>query len=83
MPGNGRRDDVSVDPDLCIGSSECNRIAAAAFRLDEDSGVSVVLARRSDDRQDVLRPSRDRLPDPGHHVSSSADGDRASTRGNA
>ena len=34
---------VAVDPDLCIGSAECNRIAGQAFRLDEESGVSVVL----------------------------------------
>jgi ferredoxin len=34
---------VSVDSELCIGSLECNRIAAVAFALDDDSGVSVPL----------------------------------------
>lgn len=34
---------VIIDPDLCIGSAECNRLAPEAFRLDEDLGVSVPL----------------------------------------
>jgi ferredoxin len=34
---------VEVDPDLCIGSAECTRVAARAFRLDDDAGVSVPL----------------------------------------
>ena len=34
---------VIVDPDLCIGSAECNRLAPEAFRLDEDLGVSIPL----------------------------------------
>jgi ferredoxin len=32
---------VSVDPDLCVGTAECVRIAPAAFRIDEARGVSV------------------------------------------
>lgn len=32
---------VTIDPDLCIGSGECVRIAPAAFRIDDASGVSV------------------------------------------
>lgn len=31
---------VVVDPDLCIGSAECVRIAPGAFRIDEARGVS-------------------------------------------
>ena len=31
---------VSIDPDLCIGSAECIRIAPGAFRLDKTRGVS-------------------------------------------
>ena len=31
---------VSIDPDLCIGSSECSRIAPGVFRLDKALGVS-------------------------------------------
>lgn len=32
---------VTVDPDLCIGSAECVRIAPDAFQIDESRGVSV------------------------------------------
>ena len=32
---------VSVDPDLCIGSGDCGRLAPGAFELREDLGVSV------------------------------------------
>ena len=31
---------VSIDPDLCIGSSECGRLLPMAFELDEETGVS-------------------------------------------
>jgi ferredoxin len=31
---------VSIDPDLCVGSGECVRIAPAAFELDDEEGVS-------------------------------------------
>lgn len=34
---------VILDPDLCIGSAECNRLAPDAFRLDEGLGVSILL----------------------------------------
>jgi ferredoxin len=34
---------IIVDPDLCIGSTECNRLAPEAFLLDEELGVSVPL----------------------------------------
>ena len=33
--------EVVIDPDLCIGSGECVRLAPVAFRLDEEQGVSV------------------------------------------
>jgi ferredoxin len=32
---------VTVDPDLCIGSAECVRLAPAAFAIDDDAGVSI------------------------------------------
>jgi ferredoxin len=32
---------VSVDPDLCIGTGDCVRLAREAFRIDEARGVSV------------------------------------------
>lgn len=31
---------VAVDPELCIGSAECVRIAPRAFRIAEARGVS-------------------------------------------
>lgn len=33
--------EVAVDPELCIGSGDCVRVAPGAFRLDEDAGVSI------------------------------------------
>lgn len=33
---------VRVDPDLCIGTGDCWRLAPAAFELDEARGVSRV-----------------------------------------
>jgi ferredoxin len=32
---------VSVDPELCVGTAECVRLAPQAFEIDEDRGVSV------------------------------------------
>ena len=34
---------VIIDPDLCIGSAECNRLVPEGFLLDETLGVSVPL----------------------------------------
>ena len=34
---------ASIDPELCIGSAECNRLAPDAFLLDEETGVSAPL----------------------------------------
>ncbi len=31
---------VSIDPELCIGSGDCVRLLPAAFQLDDDSSVS-------------------------------------------
>ena len=33
--------EVTVDPDLCIGSGDCVRILPAAFQIDDVRGVSV------------------------------------------
>lgn len=32
---------VTIDPELCIGSGDCGRLAPAAFELRDDLGVSV------------------------------------------
>jgi ferredoxin len=45
---------VAVDPELCIGSAECNRIAPAAFAIDESAGVSVPLPGAAETGRDVL-----------------------------
>jgi ferredoxin len=34
---------VTIDPDLCIGTGDCVRLAPGAFRIDERRGVSTVL----------------------------------------
>lgn len=34
---------VSVDPELCIGSGDCARLAPEAFVIDETRGISVPL----------------------------------------
>ena len=32
---------MTIDPDLCIGSGECVRVAPAAFQLSEEEGIAV------------------------------------------
>jgi ferredoxin len=34
---------VSVDPDLCVGSGDCARIAPTAFEVDEELGLARAL----------------------------------------
>jgi ferredoxin len=51
--------EVSVDPDLCIGSGDCVRIAPQAFQIDEAAGVSVPLPGAGDvDVEVLLRAAR-------------------------
>lgn len=51
--------EVTVDPDLCIGSGDCVRIAPKAFQIDEAAGVSVPLAGAGDiDVELLLRAVR-------------------------
>ena len=45
---------VAVDPELCIGSTECNRIAPGAFALDESAGVSVPLPGAAETATELL-----------------------------
>jgi ferredoxin len=35
---------VRVDPELCVGTGECVRLAPDAFRIDERRGISTALA---------------------------------------
>ena len=55
--------EVTVDPDLCIGSGDCVRILGAAFRIDEARGVSEPLpgSRRPGSRR-CSRGQRSRCP---------------------
>lgn len=47
---------VTVDPELCIGSGDCARLAPGAFRVDEERGVSVPLDGAAEtDRELLLR----------------------------
>lgn len=46
--------EVTVDPDLCIGSGDCVRLAPNAFFLDEAAGVSVALPAAADADRDLM-----------------------------
>jgi ferredoxin len=46
--------EVTVDPDLCIGSGDCVRLAPHAFAIDEGSGVSVPQAGAAGADRDLL-----------------------------
>jgi ferredoxin len=45
---------VSIDPELCIGSGECVRVAPSGFRIDEARGVSTPLPGVESLEPDVL-----------------------------
>jgi len=45
---------VTVDPDLCIGTGDCARLAPGAFRIDKTRGVSVPLAGAATTDRDLL-----------------------------
>jgi ferredoxin len=36
--------EVTIDPDLCIGSGDCVRVVPGAFLIDDAAGVSVPTA---------------------------------------
>lgn len=45
---------VTIDPDLCIGSGDCTRVAPAAFAIDEAQGVAVPLPGAAGTDPDAL-----------------------------
>lgn len=45
---------VTIDPELCIGTGECVRLAPEAFRIDEARGVSVAQPGVATTDDDVL-----------------------------
>lgn len=47
--------DVTVNPDLCIGSGDCVRILPTAFQIDEEENVSVPLDGAGDQDPERLK----------------------------
>ncbi|HET7030038.1 MAG TPA: ferredoxin [Candidatus Limnocylindrales bacterium] len=54
--------EVTVDPDLCIGSGDCVRLLPEAFRIDEERGVSVPLPGAGDSDPERLRQAAFNCP---------------------
>ena len=46
---------VTVDPELCVGTAECVRLAPLAFAIDEDRGVSVPQAGAATTDLEILK----------------------------
>ena len=53
---------IEVDPDLCVGTGECVRIAPAAFALDECDDVARVLPTRSEHELEDLEDAAMNCP---------------------
>ena len=54
--------DVTLDPELCMGSGDCVRIAPSAFHLDDDAGVSRPTPGAATTELDVLREAARSCP---------------------
>jgi len=76
------RVEVSVDPDLCIGSGDCVRIAPAAFVLDDDEGVSHPTASAGETDLAVLLEAARSCPTQAIAVVRDGDGVHAPNAGN-
>lgn len=63
---------VSIDPDLCIGTGDCVRLAPAAFHLDASRGVSTVLEGAGAAEREVLEEAAFNCPTRAITVSRSA-----------
>jgi ferredoxin len=46
--------EISVDPDLCVGSGDCVRLSPRAFQIDEPRGVSVAQADAPDEPLELI-----------------------------
>lgn len=46
--------EVTVDPELCIGSGDCVRLVPVAFQIDESEGVAVPQPGVADADVDLL-----------------------------
>lgn len=52
----------TVDPELCIGSGDCVRIAPGAFAIDESSGVSTPQPGVADTPIEILLRAAETCP---------------------
>ena len=53
---------VTVDPELCVGTAECVRLAPQAFEIDEDRGVSVPRSGAATTDLDILQEAAFNCP---------------------
>jgi ferredoxin len=53
---------VRVDPELCVGTGDCVRLAPQAFRIDEARGVSVPQPGAATTARDVLEEAAFNCP---------------------
>ena len=53
---------VTVDPELCVGTAECVRLAPQAFEIDEDRGVSVPRSGAATTDLDILKEAAFNCP---------------------
>ena len=53
---------VTVDPELCVGTADCVRLAPQAFEIDEDRGVSVPRSGAATTDLDILQEAAFNCP---------------------
>lgn len=53
---------VIVDPELCVGTADCVRLAPQAFEIDEDRGVSVPQSGAATTDLDILKEAAFNCP---------------------
>ncbi|MGH2492781.1 MAG: ferredoxin [Candidatus Limnocylindria bacterium] len=53
---------MTVDPELCVGTAECVRLAPQAFEIDEHRGVSVPQAGAATTDLDILKEAASNCP---------------------
>lgn len=58
----GVASEIRIDPELCIGSAECVRLAPDLFRLDDARGVSEPLPAAAAADPDRLRQAAGSCP---------------------
>jgi ferredoxin len=53
---------ITIDPDLCIGSGDCVRLAPHAFRIDEGRGISTPLPAAATADREILEEAAFNCP---------------------